>query len=101
MYSAAMNYLISSKNIQNELGNEIQVGVILNNIGTIHIELNNFQKAIDCFEKALDIAITKANVDLQTLCFVNLALIAKKKTIIKQLNCVKKVLNSLKSIRHI
>ena len=47
MYSVAMNYLMTAQAIKFEMGDTVGAGMLLNNIGTIHISLENFEKKGD------------------------------------------------------
>lgn len=77
MYSVAMNYLMTAQAMKFEMGDTVGAGMLLNNIGTIHISLENFEKAFLCFQKALRISEKNNNKKIEHLCYMNMCEISR------------------------
>ncbi len=64
-YQKALDYLFMGMQIDQKLGNKVDVGVELNNIGQIYLEMNFFNEALEYLKRSL--AITRQNDDEKAL----------------------------------
>ena len=58
-YSKALEYYFKALTISNEINNELEKAMSLNSIGMTYIQTIDFLKAIDYFNKSLEISLIK------------------------------------------